>query len=92
MKYQESIKDVQEFARRTEKRILLSVLDRLWKEHTDFMDKLKQGIGYRSYANIKPTDAYRDDGYEQFDQMIQRLQYEVTNIVLNTRYEIREQE
>ena len=92
MKYQESIKDVQEFARRTEKRILLSVLDRLWKEHTDFMDKLKQGIGYRSYANIKPADAYRDDGYEQFDQMIQRLQFEVTSIVLNTRYEIREQE
>ena len=89
MKYQKSVSDVEEIARRTEKRVLLSVLDRLWRNHTDFMDKLKQGIGYRSYANIKPADAYRDDGYEQFDKMIERLQFEVTSIIVNTHYEIR---
>ena len=89
MKYQKSVSDVEEIARKTEKRVLLSVLDRLWRNHTDFMDKLKQGIGYRSYANIKPADAYRDDGYEQFDKMIERLQFEVTSIIVNTHYEIR---
>lgn len=87
-KYHEATSEFSEQALRTQKRVLLSVLDRLWREHTDFMDKLRSGIGYRSYANINPIDAYRDDGYEQFDRMIETMQYEVTSILMNMHYSL----
>lgn len=49
-----------------EKMILLSVIDHQWNDHVDSMNRLREGIYLRSYAQIKPEDAYRQEGFERF--------------------------
>ena len=56
-----------------EKMILLSILDHQWNDHVDAMDRLRQGIYLRGYAQIKPEDAYRQEGYERFTNMMSNI-------------------
>ena len=53
-----------------EKMILLSVIDHQWNDHVDSMNRLREGIYLRSYAQIKPEDAYRQEGFERFTNMM----------------------
>lgn len=50
-----------------EKEVLLNVFDRAWMKHIDAMDKLKNGIGLRGYAQKDPLQAYIQESYELFD-------------------------
>ncbi len=65
------------------KYIFLSTLDREWIKHVDVMEQLKRSIGLRSYANVKPIDAYRDEAFERFNSMIQNIS-EQTVIALHS--------
>ena len=51
-----------------EKEVLLNVFDRAWMKHIDAMDKLKNGIGLRGYAQKDPLQAYIQESYELFDR------------------------
>ncbi|MEO2182003.1 MAG: preprotein translocase subunit SecA, partial [bacterium] len=50
-----------------EKRIMLDILDGLWKEHLAAMDYLRQGIHLRAYAQKKPKDEYKREAFDLFD-------------------------
>ncbi|MCI5723464.1 MAG: preprotein translocase subunit SecA [Erysipelotrichaceae bacterium] len=65
------------------KYIFLSTLDREWIKHVDVMEQLKRSIGLRSYANVKPIDAYRDEAFERFNSMMQNIS-EQTVIALHS--------
>lgn len=56
-----------------EKMILLSVIDHQWNDHVDSMNRLREGIYLRSYAQIKPEDAYRQEGFERFTNMMANI-------------------
>ena len=56
-----------------EKRIVLAVIDRQWNDHVDSMNRLREGIYLRSYAQIKPEDAYREEGYQRFANMMANI-------------------
>ena len=53
---------------------LLRVVDRYWIDHIDAMDQLRKGIGLRGYAQQDPVIAYKEEGHEMFDEMIERIQ------------------
>jgi len=56
-----------------EKRIMLYVIDTIWKDHLLSMDHLKEGIGLRGYAQKNPLNEYKREGYEMFVEMIERI-------------------
>jgi preprotein translocase subunit SecA len=57
-----------------ERVVMLSVLDRLWKDHLLDMDHLKEGIGLRGYAQQDPLVAYKKESFEMFEAMMLRFQ------------------
>ena len=63
----------QEKIRWLERRIMLYVIDTIWKDHLLSMDHLKEGIGLRGYAQKNPLNEYKKEGYEMFMGMIQRI-------------------
>ena len=62
--------------REVERVIMLRVVDEYWMDHIDAMSELKRGIGLRGYGAVKPIVAYKQEGYEMFDGMIQGIRQE----------------
>ena len=67
--------------RELERIVLLRVVDEFWMDHIDDMQELRQGIGLRAYAQTNPVDAYKKEGFEMFDAMINGLKEEVVRRV-----------
>ncbi len=55
--------------REVERMILLQSVDRLWMDHIDVMDQMRQGIGLQAFANRNPLDEYRLISYDMFDEL-----------------------
>jgi preprotein translocase subunit SecA len=66
----------QPLIRELERVIMLRVVDEYWMEHLDAMTDLRQGIGLRGYGNTKPVDAYKQEGFEMFEAMIEGIRTE----------------
>lgn len=71
--------------RELERVIMLRVVDEFWMEHIDAMTELRQGIGLRGYGNIKPIDAYKQEGLEMFEAMIAGIREETVRRILVAR-------
>jgi preprotein translocase SecA subunit len=63
--------------RQLEKVIMLQTIDTLWKDHLLNMDHLKEGIGLRGYGQKNPLQEYQKEGFEMFEEMVQRIQEDV---------------
>ncbi|WP_415830144.1 preprotein translocase subunit SecA, partial [Kibdelosporangium persicum] len=70
-----------------ERRILLSVLDRKWREHLYEMDYLKEGIGLRAMAQRDPLIEYQREGYDMFQSMLDGLKEETVQHLFTVRIE-----
>ena len=66
----------------TQKEIILSVLDREWMHHIDNLEQLRQSIVLQAYAQKDPVIAYRNESYELFGQMIQRIREDSIRLVM----------
>ena len=62
--------------RELERVIMLRVVDEYWMDNIDAMDDLKQGIGLRAYGQHDPVVAYKQEGYELFEAMINAIREE----------------
>ena len=62
--------------RELERVIMLRVVDEYWMDNIDAMDDLKQGIGLRAYGQHDPVIAYKEEGYELFQAMINAIREE----------------
>ena len=62
--------------RELERVVMLRVVDEYWMDNIDAMDDLKQGIGLRAYGQHDPVVAYKEEGYELFQAMIQAIREE----------------
>ncbi|MEJ2169333.1 MAG: preprotein translocase subunit SecA [Desulfobacterales bacterium] len=67
--------------RQLERFVMLQTVDNLWKDHLLSMDHLKEGIGLRGYAQQNPLIVYKKEGYELFQDMIQRIKEETLAIL-----------
>jgi preprotein translocase subunit SecA len=68
-----------------ERNELLRAVDRNWIDHIDAMDQLRKGIGLRGYAQQDPVIAYKQEGFEMFDEMIDRIQTTTISRLLKGR-------
>jgi len=62
--------------RELERVIMLRVVDEYWMDHIDAMTELKRGIGLRGYGSVKPIDAYKQEGFDMFEAMVQGIREE----------------
>ena len=70
-----------------ERMVLLRVVDMLWMDHIDQMSILKNEIGLQGYGNKNPVDEYKREGRDLFYNMIERIWYETTAVILNINVE-----
>jgi len=69
--------------RELERKVLLSVLDRKWREHLYEMDYLQEGIGLRAMAQRDPLVEYQREGYELFAAMMDAIKEEIAGLLFN---------
>ena len=69
--------------RELERKVLLSVLDRKWREHLYEMDYLQEGIGLRAMAQRDPLVEYQREGYELFSAMMDAIKEEIAGFLYN---------
>lgn len=81
--YENKIKELPEEIRNDfEKAISLQVIDNYWMEHINTMDHLREGVSLRGYANEDPLQAYIREGFELFDNMLDKISKDVTLYLL----------
>ena len=73
-----------------ERQILLRTVDRNWIDHIDAMDQLRKGIGLRAFGQMDPIIAYKKEGFEMFDEMVERIQRTTISVLLKVKLEIRQ--
>ena len=66
-----------------EKTVILKTIDKAWSEQIDQMTKLRDGIHLRAYAQNDPLQAYKEEGYIMFDNMMNSIAKEVVNFLNN---------
>jgi len=66
-----------------ERRVVLSVLDRKWRDHLYEMDYLKEGIGLRAMAQRDPLVEYQREGFNMFTQMMGSIKEEAIGFLFN---------
>src|SRR5207247_4276463 len=76
--------------RQLERQVLLSVLDRKWREHLYEMDYLKEGIGLRAMAQRDPLIEYQREGFDMFNTMMEGITEESVAYLFNSEGEFRE--
>jgi preprotein translocase subunit SecA len=76
--------------RELERRVLLTVLDRKWREHLYEMDYLREGIGLRAMAQRDPLVEYQREGGDMFNVMMEAFMEEVVGFVFHLEVEVQE--
>ncbi len=76
--------------RELERRVVLSVLDRKWREHLYEMDYLREGIGLRAMAQRDPLIEYQREGYDLFNSMMEGIKEESVGNLFNLQVEVQE--
>lgn len=76
-----SVVDKEQFAK-VEKEITLRTIDRAWVDHIDTMSKLREGIHLRSYAQDKPLQAYIEEGFQMFEDMMAVISSQTINFMM----------
>jgi preprotein translocase subunit SecA len=78
--------------RELERKILLSVLDRKWREHLYEMDYLQEGIGLRAMAQRDPLVEYQREGYDLFTAMMDAIKEELVSFLFTAEVQVEGQE
>lgn len=65
-----------------EKAISLRVIDSNWVEHMSAMEHLKEGVGLRGYAQNNPVQVYTMEGYEMFDNLLNKIDNDIALFLL----------
>jgi len=70
-----------------EKRIMLDIVDTLWKEHLSAMDYLRQGIHLRAYAQKQPKQEYKREAFELFEELLNNVKFEVIRFLSRVQFQ-----
>ena len=77
--------------RELERRVVLSVVDRRWRDHLYEMDYLKEGIGLRAMAQRDPLVEYQREGFVMFQQMMGAIREETIGFLFNLDVQVENQ-
>jgi len=67
----------EEVIREMERFVYLNTIDKLWMDHLDAVDDLREGIGLRGYAQKDPLVEYKAEAFQMFERLVQQIKYEV---------------
>jgi preprotein translocase subunit SecA len=81
-----------EVMRELERRVILSVLDRKWREHLYEMDYLQEGIGLRAVGQRDPLIEYQREGFDLFAAMMDGIKEESVGFLFNVEVQMQEPE
>jgi preprotein translocase subunit SecA len=82
----------EEVARELERRVILSVLDRKWREHLYEMDYLREGIYLRAYSQRDPLVEYQREGFDMFAAMMDGIKEETVGFLFNLEVTVDDQQ
>jgi preprotein translocase subunit SecA len=77
--------------RELERRVVLSVLDRKWREHLYEMDYLQEGIGLRAMGQRDPLVEYQREGFDMFGSMMEAIKEESVGFLFNVEVQLVEE-
>ncbi|WP_121255263.1 preprotein translocase subunit SecA [Nocardioides ferulae] len=80
----------EEVMRELERRVILSVLDRKWREHLYEMDYLREGIYLRAYSQRDPLVEYQREGFDMFAAMMDGIKEEAVGFLFNLEVQVEE--
>ena len=81
--YEAKLKEIPvEIVDEFEKAVSLQVVDNYWMEHINTMSHLREGIHLRGYAQEDPLRAYTMEGFDLFDEMLQKIDRDVSTFLL----------
>jgi preprotein translocase subunit SecA len=66
-----------------ERRVLLELIDRSWREHLQHIDQLRSVIGLRGYGQRDPLNEFKSEAFSLFDTMLNKLRTDVTRVLMN---------
>ncbi len=76
--------------REFERRVVLSVLDRKWREHLYEMDYLREGVSLRGYGQRDPLIEYQREGYDMFTTMMEGIREESVTSLFNLQVQVQQ--
>ena len=82
----------EEVMRELERRVVLSVLDRKWREHLYEMDYLREGIYLRAYSQRDPLVEYQREGFDMFAAMMDGIKEESVGFLFNLEVQVEPEE
>jgi preprotein translocase subunit SecA len=62
---------------------MLRTIDSLWVEHLTAMEQMRQEAGWQSLRQIRPVDAYRNQGYRQFQLLLETIKHDVARTIFH---------
>jgi preprotein translocase subunit SecA len=74
--------------RQLERQVVLTVLDRKWREHLYEMDYLQEGIQLRSYGARDPLVEYQREGFTMFTTMMDAIKEESVGLLFNSQVQL----
>ena len=82
----------EEVMRELERRVILSVLDRKWREHLYEMDYLREGIYLRAYSQRDPLVEYQREGFDMFAAVMDGIKEETVGYLFNVQVTVEDDE
>jgi preprotein translocase subunit SecA len=79
-----------EVMREVERRVVLSVLDRRWREHLYEMDYLREGVSLRGYGQRDPLIEYQREGYDMFTAMMDGIKEDTVGSLYNLQVQVQQ--
>jgi len=73
-----------------EKRIFLQMLDFLWRSHLQYLEQLRQVIGFRSYGQKDPLAEFRKEAFELFENLLFKVKADTVKFLMNLRVVVEE--
>lgn len=64
-----------------EQYVNVSVIDKLWMDHLDAIENLRQGIGLRGYGQRDPLVEYKNEAFKMFEKLIAAIDDEVVHTI-----------
>ena len=73
-----------------EKRIFLQIMDFLWRSHLQYLERLRQVIGLRSYGQKDPLAEFRREAFQLFEGLLFKIKAETIKFLINTNIVVEE--
>ncbi|HUS60192.1 MAG TPA: preprotein translocase subunit SecA [Nevskiaceae bacterium] len=75
-----------EAMRQLERIVFLQTIDRLWVDHLDAMDDLREGVSLRGYAQQDPLVEYKKEAFASFEGLMGKIDYEVARRIFRMQF------